>query len=89
MINTHGSADSQQLRMMTEVLHAYCGEFGIEAGSDGAEGVARRIMQLFANGAETREALDAALRQNVVHVEAGWMTKSPPLGAVLTGGDNG
>jgi len=59
----NGTANPEQLRLLTEALRSYCAEARIEPGTDEYERVAGLIMTLFTNGAATPEELAEALRK--------------------------
>jgi hypothetical protein len=61
-----GIADSEQLRMLTDVLDEYCLEHGIPDPSEERARASRTIYTLFENGlhtpAELKDALEIARR---------------------------
>jgi hypothetical protein len=56
-----GSADSDQLRMLTGVLDEYCLEHGILDSCEERDLVSKRIYTLFENGFRTPAELKGAL----------------------------
>lgn len=56
-----GSANSEQLEILTAVVRDHCRERDIEPGSQEGEDVGRLVMSLYSNGARTSEQLRARL----------------------------
>jgi hypothetical protein len=56
-----GSADPQQLAMLTKVLNDYCSEAGIPDGHAAKEHFGRRLMSLFKSGIDQPDQLTAKM----------------------------
>ena len=57
----NGSADSDQLSIISKVLDDYCRQAGIAAGHPARERLGRRVMELFQGGMDKAEDLPAAM----------------------------
>jgi len=63
-------ADSDQLSMLTKVLNDYCSTNGISEAFD-RDNVAYRLMQIFGQGANSEDTLQAGLRGDAASALAG------------------